>query len=84
MKISVKLVNRLGLHTRPAKAFAKAAAASEGDVAVSFGEKTVNGKSMIALMSLGAPCGAEIDVETDENSTDLSDALLRILETHYD
>lgn len=84
MNISVKLVNRLGLHTRPSKAFAKAAAASSGDVVVSYGEKKVNGKSMIALMSLAAPCGAEVVVDIEEDAADLRDALLEILETHYD
>jgi phosphotransferase system HPr (HPr) family protein len=84
MTFTVSLVNRLGLHTRPAKAFAKAASASSGDVAVSYGEKTVNGKSMIALMSLSAPSGAEITVEIDEDAEDLRNELVSILETSYD
>ena len=84
MTVIVSLANRLGLHTRPAKAFAKAAAASDGDVVVSYGGRTVNGKSMIALMSLSVPRGAEITVDINDGAEDLRNELIAILETHYD
>lgn len=46
-----------GLHARPAANLARQAATLASEVAVAFGGKSVNAKSMIAVMSLGAHTG---------------------------
>jgi phosphotransferase system HPr (HPr) family protein len=57
---TVRLTNAAGLHARPCHAIASAAAAFESELTVSSGGSQVNGKSILALMTLCAPCQAEL------------------------
>ena len=68
----VTLVNKQGLHMRPAGTFAREMGAFTCDVTViapPCGEdvpgKTVNAKSPMALMAAGIKCGTEIEVVCD-------------------
>lgn len=56
--------NLLGFHVRPVQRFAELAKAFECEVEVQIGDKTVSGKSVMGLMTLGAKCGTEITVIT--------------------
>lgn len=56
----VQLKNAGGLHARPCHAIASLALASECDLFVGCGEFEVNGKSILELMTLGAPCEATL------------------------
>ena len=51
------LVNPQGLHMRPAGLFASTMGKYACDVTVVTPEKEVNGKSPMALMAAGIPCG---------------------------
>lgn len=53
----VRLLIPHGLHARPAAAFTRQARLHAGTVNVGRGDRTVNGKSVVALMSLGAQHG---------------------------
>ncbi|MEQ8769218.1 MAG: HPr family phosphocarrier protein [Phycisphaerales bacterium] len=55
--------NKLGLHARPATAFADVANAYACVVTVRKGDETFDGKSIMELMMLAATQGTEIDVE---------------------
>ena len=59
------IVNKLGLHARPAAMFVKLATACESEVLVEKDEEEVNGKSIMGLMMLAAGCGAKITVTAD-------------------
>ena len=59
------ILNKLGLHARPAAMFVKAASACESEVLVEKDEEQVNGKSIMGLMMLAAGCGAKITVITE-------------------
>ena len=59
------IVNKLGLHARPAAMFVKLATACESEVLVEKDEEEVNGKSIMGLMMLAAGCGAKITVITE-------------------
>lgn len=61
----VTLINPQGLHMRPAGMFASAMAKFACDVTVVSPEKEVNGKSPMALMAAGIPCGTEVEVKCD-------------------
>ncbi len=60
-KITVK--NASGLHARPASELAKICTKCTSDIAIVVGEKRINPKSILILMSAAIRCGTEIVVE---------------------
>ena len=60
-KITVK--NASGLHARPASELAKLCSRCTSDIAIVVGEKRINPKSILILMSAAIRCGTEITVE---------------------
>ncbi|MBN2363345.1 HPr family phosphocarrier protein [candidate division WOR-3 bacterium] len=64
MRKVLKIVNKLGIHARPAAVLVKIANAYDCDVFFEKDGMRVNGKSVLDLMILAAPKGTEISVET--------------------
>ncbi|AVQ99719.1 phosphocarrier protein HPr [Oceanobacillus picturae] len=62
-----------GVHARPATLLVNKAGQFESEVEVSYNGKNVNLKSIMGVMSLGIPKGAEIKVTA--NGSDEEDAL---------
>lgn len=61
----VTIVNRLGLHARPAMVFVDTAAQFQADIAVhrcDRPEEVVDGKSIMQMMMLGAVQGIQLQV----------------------
>ena len=60
--------NRLGLHARPASLFAQTANRFLSSIQISLGNLTVDGKSILGLMTLGAPMGSvlSLTIEGDD------------------
>ena len=56
------LLNKYGLHVRPAGLFAKIASRYDADVEVEKDGNVVSGKSIMALMTLEAVCGTKLVV----------------------
>jgi phosphocarrier protein HPr len=59
---TVDLVNRLGLHARAAAKFVHVSARFKSDVLVRHNDDEVNGKSILGLLLLAAPCGSHLTV----------------------
>lgn len=59
------LVNKSGLHARPAKVFARAAAAQSCAITVSKGGREANAKSVLSVLTLDCLAGDEITIRTD-------------------
>ncbi len=59
------IVNKLGLHARPAAMFVKISSACEAEVLVEKDDEQVNGKSIMGLMMLAAGFGAKIIVTAE-------------------
>ncbi len=57
---SVQILNKNGLHARPAAEIVKAAAKFKSDITISREDIEVNGKSIMGVMMLAAECGATI------------------------
>ena len=68
-----RIVNPLGLHARPAAEFVKLAARFEADITVTKDGETVNGKSIMGVMTLAAECGSTIVIRAD--GPDAADAV---------
>jgi phosphoenolpyruvate---glycerone phosphotransferase subunit DhaM len=58
----IRLVNEIGLHARPAAALARLLSEVDAQVTVHFGEAGADGRSVLALMALGARKGDELTV----------------------
>jgi phosphocarrier protein len=56
------LTNIQGLHARAAAVFVRALSGLRAEVTVSWQDRTVNGRSMLELMTLGAPRGSVLDI----------------------
>jgi phosphocarrier protein len=67
---TVSLRNPTGLHARPAKVFAKAAAASPAAVLVEKDGREVNAKSVLSVLTLDCHQGDEIVIRTSGDGAD--------------
>lgn len=56
------LLNKYGMHVRPAGLFAKVASRFNAEVFVEKDGNVVSGKSIMALMTLEATCGSKLRV----------------------
>jgi len=86
MKISeVMIKHEVGLHARPAKTFVQTAQKFASKVTVTYRDKTVNAKSLLSLLSLGAGRDAciQIQVDGEDEETALA-ALVLLVETNFD
>ncbi|HEX9632545.1 MAG TPA: HPr family phosphocarrier protein [Gemmatimonadales bacterium] len=72
----VSIVNPLGLHARPAAEFVKLAARFRADVEVEKDGMTVNGKSIMGVMTLAAECGSAIRIRTSGEDAEAALAAL--------
>ncbi|HNU97283.1 MAG TPA: HPr family phosphocarrier protein [Candidatus Syntrophosphaera thermopropionivorans] len=61
----VKVVNKLGLHARPAALLVKAATKYRSDFFIEKDGMRVNGKSIMGVMMLAAECGSVLDLIAD-------------------
>lgn len=57
---TVKIINKAGLHTRPAATIVKLAAKYKSEFYISKDGLNINGKSIIGVMTLAAEMGSEI------------------------
>jgi phosphocarrier protein HPr len=62
---TVSLVNRLGLHARAAAKFVHVTSRFSSQISVRHNEEEVNGKSILGLLLLAAPCGSELTISAD-------------------
>ena len=61
----VTIVNRLGLHARPAAMFVRIASRFRSDVWVEKEGEQINGKSIMGLMMLAAGQGSKLHIRCD-------------------
>jgi phosphocarrier protein len=77
---SVQIINRNGLHARPAAEIVKAAARFQSDITLVRDEIEVNGKSIMGVMMLAAECGSTLVLKAsgpdDEQAVDALAALI--------
>lgn len=73
---TVTLPNPSGLHARPAKVFAKAAASSDANVTVSKGGNQVNAKSVLSVLTLDCHYGDEITISVEGDDAEATLAAL--------
>ncbi|MCA2983908.1 HPr family phosphocarrier protein [Gemmatimonas sp.] len=81
---SVQIVNKHGLHARPAAEMVKAASKFKCDITISRDDLEVNGKSIMGVMMLAAEYGATITLKaTGPDADDALDALSALVAARF-
>jgi phosphocarrier protein len=76
--------NQTGLHARPAAAFVKTANSFRAKITVTKGEDSVNGKSIMGLMTLAAANGTKLVIEAKgDDAVAAADALQSLVEKNF-
>ena len=75
---SVRIVNRNGLHARPAAELVKTAAKFKSEITIVRDDLEVNGKSIMGVMMLAAELGASLTIRA--NGPDAQQAVDAIAE----
>ena len=73
------IVNKMGMHARPAAQFVKRASKYQCNVWVEKDDEPVNGKSIMGLMMLAAGRGEKIKVTTEGTDAEAAMADLELL-----
>ena len=78
------LVNKYGMHVRPAGALAKVCQKYSCDVTVENAGASVSGKSVLGLMTLEAPVGTVLTVTAAGDDADLAMAEIEeLVRNHF-
>jgi len=81
---TVQIVNKAGLHARPAAEIVKLAAKYSSDITVIRDELEVNGKSIMGVMMLAAECGSTLQLKAEgPDAKEALDALERLIESKF-
>ena len=81
---TVQIVNKAGLHARPAAEIVKLAAKYASDITVVRDELEVNGKSIMGVMMLAAECGSTLQLKAEgPDAKEALDALERLIESKF-
>ena len=81
---TVQIQNELGLHVRAAGEFVKLAAKFPCEITVAKGTNEINGKSILALMTLIAPKGTLITIRgRGERAGDAVTALASLVDDKF-
>jgi phosphocarrier protein len=81
----VTIVNKAGMHTRPASAIVKIAAKYKSEFSLSKDGFEVNGKSIIGVMTLAAEQGSKLLLRFSGNDEDkLADEMINFFERGFD
>ena len=76
--------NQSGLHARPAAAFVKMANTFQADITVTKDGDSVNGKSIMGLMTLAAAKGTRLIIETNgDDAESAADAIQSLIEGKF-
>ena len=77
---TIEVSDEQGLHVRPARRFVEEASRFSADITVTKDGREVDGKSIIAIMTLGAHNGSVITIKADgPDAHDAVEALTRIV-----
>ncbi len=81
----VTLKNTRGLHARPAALIVKTARQFKSEIAISKGNDTVNGKSIMGVLMLAAPSGTKLKLRIEgEDAQEAIETLTVLLENEME
>ena len=81
---TVQILNKNGLHARPAAEIVKLAAKYTSEITISRDGTEVNGKSIMGVMMLAAECGASILLRADGDDAEQAiDAIATLIANKF-
>lgn len=81
----LKILNKYGIHARPAAIFVKTASRYESDIIIEKDGNKVSGKSIMGLMTLEASCGSVLKVTAEGiDAEDLINELEQLVLSKFD
>ena len=82
---TVKVINRAGVHARPAALLVQTAKDFECEITFERGDDRINGKSIMGIITLGAGFGTEINIIAEGIDEEKAvEALARHFETKFE
>ncbi|KTC65380.1 sugar transport PTS system phosphocarrier HPr protein (plasmid) [Legionella adelaidensis] len=85
IKITVPIINRLGLHARASAKFVSLAGRFQSAIEVTKESQTVNGKSIMGVMLLAAHKGSELTLEIEgPDEEEMAEALVKLINNRFD
>jgi phosphotransferase system HPr (HPr) family protein len=82
---SVVIVNKVGLHARPASLLVQTAAKFQSRIQVQCGDKTANAKSIVGVMKLGAVLGHILTLHAEgEDAEEALRTLTELVQRKFD
>ncbi len=78
-QLRVKISNGLGLHLRAASQLVQLVKPFQSEVRVCCDGRAANGRSILDLLTLGAKCGARLEIEINGPDADEATGALRAL-----
>jgi len=82
-KLSLEIINKLGLHARASTKFTQTASQFKSEVWVEKNGRRVNAKSIMGVMMLAAAKGSIIDIEATGADEEQAIAALQTLVNDY-
>lgn len=77
--VNATIVNKLGLHARPAMSFVDLAGTFDADIAVRKDDTSVDGKSIMQMMMLAAGKGSVLEITATGSDAPKACAALKAL-----
>ncbi len=85
MRRAVEVVNRAGMHARPASELVKLAATFTADIQLMKDGMSVNAKSIMGVLMLAAECGSSLEIMAEGvDAVDAVDALSDLITRGFD
>jgi phosphocarrier protein len=82
---TVKVINRAGVHARPAALLVQAAKDFESDIFFERDTDRINAKSIMGIITLGAAYGSEIRIIAEgKDEKEAVEALVHLFETKFE
>ena len=83
-KLSLTIVNRLGLHARASAKLTKLAGGFSSEIHISRNGRRVNAKSIMGVMMLAAGIGSEVELEAEGSDEDAAiDAIAALINDRF-
>lgn len=82
--LSLQIKNKVGLHARPASLFVQTAGRFKSSITVTLHDETVNAKSILSILTLGADQGVTITVHAEgEDAPEALQAISALAENNF-
>ncbi|MCZ6870117.1 MAG: HPr family phosphocarrier protein [Gammaproteobacteria bacterium] len=85
IETAVTIINKLGLHARAAAKFVNTAQKFASVVKLSNDGRTIDGKSIMSVMMLGASQGVDLTLRVDgDDEKEATEALTALIESRFE